>query len=363
MWFSESDNSDNLSVDCLRDHYTPLYKLIFLCFALTCTIYNCFVGLYLQICNIVYNIRMNLKDAINLFLSDLKRKGYSSKTIKAYDFDLGKLSEFLCNQSESSDTSILVSSINTNDLRLWADHCLDNNNTPRTLSRKMATCKSFFRFLVIESIVDVNPADRVSLPKTPKKPPSALSQDEIRQLINAPVPDERDYLRNKAILLLMYSAGLRVSEIVSMKMEQLLLERQAVRVRGKGAKDRILPLADSSRKAVIDYFLDREKKLPSSIDPKAPAFVTSKGEPMTVRMIQYMVYKYGRSAAIPLHVHPHLIRHSIATHLIEEGCSVEAVRQTLGHEDLATTSIYLKASSKFLKDEHRKYNPSDKLSE
>jgi site-specific recombinase XerD len=227
----------------------------------------------------------------------------------------------------------------------------------------MATCKSFFKFLVIESYVEINPADRVSLPKTPKKPPSALSQDEIRQLINAPVPDERDYLRNKAILLLMYSGGLRVSEIVSMKMEQILLERQAVRVRGKGAKDRILPLADSARKAIIDYFLEREKKLPNSIDPKAPAFITTKGEPITVRMIQYMVYKYGRTAAIPLHVHPHLIRHSIATHLIEEGCSVEAVRQTLGHEDLATTSIYLKASSKFLKDEHKKYNPSDKLSE
>lgn len=325
--------------------------------------YKCFVSLYLQICNIVYNILMNLKEAINLFLSDLKRKGYSSKTVKAYEFDLGKLSDFLSVQSNMPDTSIPVSSINTNDLRRWADLCLDNNNTPRTLSRKMATCKSFFRFLVVESIVEINPADRVSLPKTPKKPPSALSQDEIRQLINAPVPEERDYLRNKAILLLMYSAGLRVSEIVSMKMEQMLIERQAVRVRGKGAKDRVLPLADSARKAIIDYFLEREKKLPSSIDPKAPAFITSKGEPLTVRMIQYMVYKYGKTAAIPLHVHPHLIRHSIATHLIEEGCSVEAVRQTLGHEDLATTSIYLKASSKFLKDEHQKYNPSDKLSE
>jgi len=227
----------------------------------------------------------------------------------------------------------------------------------------MATCKSLFKYLENEYIIKDNPVSRITLPKISKKPPAALSQDEIKQLISAPQPDDTNYLRDKALLLLLYSSGLRVSEIVGLKMEQILIDRQAIRVHGKGAKDRLLPLTESCRIALIDYFLDREQKLPKTIDPRLPAFTTERGSSMTVRMIQYMVEKHGRDAGISLHVYPHLIRHSIATHLIEEGCDVEAVRQTLGHENLATTSIYIKSSSKFLRDEHKKFNPSDRLTE
>jgi integrase/recombinase XerD len=201
------------------------------------------------------------------------------------------------------------------------------------------------------------------LPRIKKKPPAALSQDEIRQLLAAPSADDPNYLRDRAMLMMLYSAGLRVSELVTLKMEQILLDRHAIRVHGKGSKDRLLPMTDACRWLLLDYFLEREKKSPKTVAPKAPAFITGKGELMSVRMIQYMVEKYGREAGISLHVYPHLIRHSIATHLIEEGCDVEAVRQTLGHESLATTSIYIKSSSKFLMNEHKKFNPSDKLSD
>ncbi|MFA6449183.1 MAG: tyrosine-type recombinase/integrase [bacterium] len=304
---------------------------------------------------------MTLNEAFDSFLSELRRRGYSARTVEAYSFDLKKLAGFISESNGVTVDSILLESVDVGLIRRWADHCLSSGNSPRTLSRKMATCKSLFKYLVNEDIIKENPVSRVKLPKIAKKPPAALSQDEIRQLMNAPGPDDPNRLRDRAILLLLYSAGLRVSELVTLKMEQALVDRQAIRIHGKGAKDRILPLSDSCRAALIDYFLDREKKLPKTIDPRMPAFVTEKGHPMTVRMIQYMVEKYGRDSGISLHVYPHLIRHTIATHLIEEGCDVEAVRQTLGHENLATTSIYIKSSSKFLREEHKKFNPSDRL--
>jgi site-specific recombinase XerD len=306
---------------------------------------------------------MTLNEAIDSFLSELRRRGYSGKTVDAYAFDLKKLVEYLFVSQNRPAEEIPIEQIDIGTIRLWADHCLTNGNTPRTLSRKMATCKSLFKYLENEDIIKINPVSRVTLPKIRKKPPAALSQDEIRQLITAPKPDDPCYHRDRALLLLLYSAGLRVSELTGLKMEQILIDRQAIRIHGKGAKDRLLPLADSCRTSIIDYFLEREKKQPKTVSPRSPAFVTENGRPMTTRMIQYMVEKYGREAGISLHVYPHLIRHSIATHLIEEGCDVEAVRQTLGHENLATTSIYIKSSSKFLRTEHKKFNPSDRLTE
>ncbi len=305
---------------------------------------------------------MTLQEAIDSFLSDLRRRGYSARTVEAYAFDLQKLSESLSEFENSTVGSIPIEKVDVGMLRRWADNCLTKGNSARTLSRKMATCKSLFKYLEKEEIIEENPTSRVTLPKIRKKPPSALSQDEIRQLLAAPRSDDPNYLRDRAILMLLYSSGLRVSELVSLKMENILLDRQMIRVHGKGSKDRLLPMTEASRTLLLDYFLVREKESPKTTTPKSPAFITEKGTPMTVRMIQYMVEKYGIEAGISLHVHPHLIRHSIATHLIEEGCDVEAVRQTLGHESLATTSIYIKASSKYLTSEHKKFNPADKLS-
>jgi len=299
--------------------------------------------------------------AVDEFLANLRRKGYSKKTIDAYSFDLGRFGEFIEDEKGEGADKIEIGSIGKDIIRRWIDRCLENGNTPRTISRKTATCRSFFKFLIEEDIIKVNPSENIPIPRTPKKVPASLSQDEIRQLICAPSPEEPDYKRNTAIIMLLYSTGIRVGELVSLKMEQVMLETQSIRIKGKGAKERVIPMTDSSRRAVLEYFVQREKDDPRNAHPKAPAFITRKGKPMTARMIQYMVQKYGREAGIITHVHPHLIRHSIASHLIDEGANVEAVRQTLGHEDLATTSIYLKTSSRFLQKEHRDHNPADRL--
>jgi site-specific recombinase XerD len=260
--------------------------------------------------------------------------------------------------------SIELDCIDNDVLRGWVDDNLSRGNKIRSVARKVATVKSFFKFLFREGLVDENPTERLALPRIPKKLPTALSQDEIRQLLNAPEPSDPNYLMNRAILIMLYSGGLRVSELVNLRIEHVNIERLHVRVPGKGAKERLIPLQIACQKAILDYLLYREEKLLDGFSPRDPLFVkkTKTGvRPINVRMVQYLVEQYGRRAGLMTHIHPHLLRHSIATHLIEEGANVETVRQTLGHEDLATTSIYLKSSSKYIFGEHKKYNPTDVL--
>ena len=303
-------------------------------------------------------------DAIQHFIRELRIRGYSRRTLDAYLFDIEKFNEYL-NISLGLDLgSIRVDAIDTQVIRGWMDDRLTSGNSTRTMARKLATIKSLFRFLYDQNFVRENPADKLKLPRIRKNPPSALSQDEIRQLIKAPDPEGKNYLMERALLTIIYSCGLRVSEAASLRIESLNMERQHLRVSGKGSKQRIIPLQDSVRRIVLEYILHRERVMPETMSAGAALFVKmgAKGPvEMNVRRIQYLVERCGREAGLLTHVYPHLLRHSIATHMIEEGANVEAVRQTLGHEDLATTSIYVKASSKFLMQEHKKFNPSDNL--
>ena len=307
---------------------------------------------------------MLLEHAIDIFLMDLRFRGYSERTIHAYSFDLEKFCIFLEDFAHKTPESMALDDLDIDMFRVWLDRKIKDGNSIKTIARKAATLRAFFKFLYKEGKIKENPTERLKIPRIPKKPPEALSQEEIRQLIMAVDPEDKDFLLDRAVLVLLYSTGLRVGELANLNLEHINLERQHIRVPGKGAKERILPLQDTVRKALLDYLLFRENEMPESLAPGQPALVKrSKSgiSPVNVRKIQYIVEKHGKKAGILSHMHPHLLRHSIATHLIEEGANVEAVRQTLGHEDLATTSIYLKASSKYLRQEHEKYNPLDKL--
>ncbi len=302
---------------------------------------------------------MDYSELTSDFKAHLRRKGYSEKTIRAYEFDVLKLIDFIHKKPDcnGNTTDFFQKKI----IESWIDECLKAGNSNKTVSRKIASCKAFFRFLQRENVIAGNPSEGIDMPKVAKKLPASLSQDEIRQLLNAPAPSEKDYLRNRAVLILLYSTGIRVSELISLTIENLSFEKNTLLIKGKGAKERVVPLTDSCRNALLDYFIERESLLPETIFPKAFVFLSRHKKQMSVRMIQYMVAKYGKQVGIMSHIYPHLLRHSIASHLVEEGCHIEAVRQTLGHEDLATTSIYLKTSQKFISDEHKKHNPSDKL--
>lgn len=304
---------------------------------------------------------INLRESKTMFLSHLLRRGMSKKTITAYDFDLSAFFLYLCDYFGYQDDATAVAIVQKTHIVSWVDACLSNGNSPRTISRKLSVLKSYFRYLHDENLIESNPAEKIMLPKARKTIPDAISQDEIRQMFEIIHPESKNSIRNRAIIVLLYSCGLRVSEITDLKIENFRIDREIIHVLGKGAKERDVPLSKMAIASIRDYLEHREMDAPDSVYPKAYLFVTPCGQKMTVRMIQYMVEKYGREAGVLSHVHPHLIRHSIATHLIEEGADVESVRQTLGHESLATTSIYLKTASKYLKDAHRAYNPADRL--
>ena len=309
---------------------------------------------------------MKFEAAVNSFLSELRRQGYSPKTISAYGFDLEKFNDYLKKLMEVDAKSIDVDAVGNEVVRGWIDENLAGGISMRTASRRIATLKSLFNFLCSEGICVANPTEKVRLPRVKKGVPDAMSQEEVRQLLNAPDPSEPNYLLERAMLMLLYSGGLRVSEMAGLKVDNINLERRQIKILGKGAKERTIPLQDSVFRAINDYFVYREENFPESMKPGEKAFLKqSRGElrHMNVRRIQYLVEKLGKRAGLLVHVHPHLLRHSIASHLIERGANVESVRQTLGHEDLATTSIYVKTAAKFLKDEHKKYNPVNDLSD
>ena len=307
---------------------------------------------------------MILSDAQQRFFRELRIRGYSERTLSAYAFDIKKFNVYLKNDMGLDPESIEVDEVDTEMIRRFIDQRIVGGNSVRTISRKLASLKSMFRFLHNERLIQENPTERLKLPRIRKKPPAALSQDEVRQLVGAPDPEEQNFHLDRALLIVLYSCGLRVSEASKLKILHLNLERHHIRVPGKGSKERIIPIQDSVRNALLEYLLHREQAMPDTMGPDEPLFLKqTKSGPraMNVRRIQYLVEKCGRQAGLMTHAYPHLLRHSIATHMIEQGANVEAVRQTLGHEDLATTSIYIKASSKFLMDEHKKFNPTDNL--
>lgn len=308
---------------------------------------------------------MLLIEAVDIFVKDLRRRGYSPKTIDAYLFDLKKFSIHLENSRKVDEASIALDEIDIEAIRGWIDHNLEMGISLRTISRRLSTIKSLFRFLFSENLIDDHiKLERIKLPRAHKKPPQVLAQEEIYELFDSRDTGDPNHLMYQSLIILMYSCGLRVGETSSLRIRDIDLPKKSVRVMGKGAKERLIPLQSAAYRSLLKYLEQREKLYPDTLAPENPLFYkeTKSGlKPMNIRRIQYLLEKRGRSAGLLKHVHPHLLRHSIATHLIERGANVESVRQTLGHENLATTSIYIKSSSKFLREEHNKFNPIDSL--
>jgi integrase/recombinase XerC len=308
---------------------------------------------------------MLLVEAMDSFAKNLRRRGYSIKTIDAYLFDLKKFSVYLKNTRNIDEASIILDDIDIEAIRGWIDNNLESDISLRTVSRRLSTIKSLFHFLFSENLIDDRiKLERIQLPRIQKKPPQVLAQEEVYELFDIQDVDDPNHLMYQSLIILMYSCGLRVGEASSLRIRDLDLSKKSIRVLGKGAKERIIPLQNAANRSLLKYLEQREKTYPESLSPDDSLFykVTKSGfKPMNIRRIQYLVEKRGESAGLLKHVHPHLLRHSIATHMIERGANVESVRQTLGHENLATTSIYIKSSSKFLREEHNKFNPIDSL--
>ncbi len=278
--------------------------------------------------------------AIRAFLAALTvQQGASPQTIRAYASDLAQFNAFAQNATnrgrpvipESIEPALISDFLAARDRK---------GEKKSSLARKLACLRSLFRHLVRVGQLEVNPAEDVRAPKLPKHLPRVLTKDDGGALMEFPGDQERDALRDRAILETLYSTGARVSELVGMNWDDLSPSEGLVRVRGKGRKERIIPLGGVALEAIAAYHAQAPAGQSSRRSPEVgPVFRNSRGGRLTTRTIARIVAKYSRQLTGGT-IHPHTLRHSFATHLLDEGADLRAIQEMLGHVSLSTTQKY-----------------------
>lgn len=279
-----------------------------------------------------------LTEYIGRFITWLAdEKGYSRHTIVNYRRDL---LEFAQEAGPQNDISSLDNSIIRNYV-----YSLNIKNKSSSVARKLSALRTFFRFLEQENVINHNPMASVSMPKQEQHIPVFLSVDEVFALLESPGTGETFAGRDRAILELLYSTGIRVSELVSSNIADIDFETGMVRVKGKGNKERLVPIGGPAQKALLAYFRQREEQLRKRLQQgkkvdKEAVFLNSRGTRLTSRSIERLIAEYGLKAGIDKPVTPHVLRHSFATHLLEMGADMRSVQELLGHASLSTTQKY-----------------------
>jgi integrase/recombinase XerD len=281
----------------------------------------------------------------------LVEKGLSKKTLESYSRDLARYHEFMLENgvaliSDSDTSSVLKHLIALRDSGLGA----------RSRARHLVSIRGFYRFLVQENIISRDPTRRVELPKIGLKLPDVLSVEEVQQLLDTPDPKTLLGARDAAMIELLYAAGLRVSELVNLKLQDVNLEAGFVRVFGKGSKERVVPIGNYARQTVTHYLETSRNRLLKNLI-SAWLFVARAGNPMTRQGFWKLLRRYALKSGLKKKITPHSLRHSFATHLLEGGADLRAVQVMLGHVDISTTQIYTHVARDHLKEIHAKYHP------
>jgi len=283
-----------------------------------------------------------------LFLRHLRvERGVSSRTLVSYRSDLLR---YLSVLKAMSKGPLDVSRGDVTDY-LWQRKA--DGVKASSLARFMASLKAFYRFLIAEERISKDPTLLLQSPRMPERLPRYLSEEEVSRLIVAAGGADPASIRLRAMLELMYGAGLRVSELIRITLDQVDLRVNFVRVIGKGNKERIVPIGERARLAIRTY-LDRRPETPASV--KA-LFVSNRQKPMSAVQFWRLIRKAARSAGITKPVSPHTLRHSFASHLVQHGADLRAVQEMLGHASIATTQIYTHVGRSHLQDAHKKFHP------
>ena len=264
-----------------------------------------------------------------VFVSQVKN--LSENTSKSYERDLKKLDSFLKDLNISN-----YSQINIETCSAWIGSLYSQNNNPRSIQRHLSSAKGFFRFLKKNNLIDSSPFDLVTAPKSSSTLPEVLSPEDVEQLLNFK-PTNMIEIRDVAIVELMYSSGLRVSETVNININDFEENKSFLRVLGKGAKTRLVPMGRFAINAINDWLKERDK-IQSNTDA---LFLNTKGTRLTVRSIQLRLKKMAVKQGLPP-IHPHMLRHSFATHMLESSGDLRTIQELLGHSSLSTTQIYTK---------------------
>ncbi|MCF7873288.1 MAG: tyrosine recombinase XerC [Candidatus Omnitrophica bacterium] len=283
---------------------------------------------------------------IDKFLNYIEmEKNYSIHTCKNYKQDLKEFEKFLKNNEE-----VDIKEIDYFILRKFLSLLNKKNLNKRTVSRKISTLKSFFKFLLRERILKNNPAVSLIYPRLDKPLPKFLTEDQVKKILKLPDTNKLLGLRDKAILEFLYSTGARVSEMVSLKKDNLDLIGGVVKVTGKGRKERLLPLGEPAIESIRNYLSSRQ-------DNQRALFLNKNNKQLGDRGVRLIISKYIKNAALSLDVSPHVFRHSFATHLLNHGADLRSVQELLGHSSISTTQIYTHISLDSLKKMYQKTHP------
>jgi len=287
-------------------------------------------------------------------------RGASKNTTSAYRRDLTLYAAFLKDRGIVSPDAITRDHVTQ-----WMAAMREGGAAPSTIERRVAAAKSFHRFLVREGVTVNHPTAALPLPKVPQRLPDVVSIDDVDRLLSQPFPDGPVGHRDRAMLEVLYGCGLRASEIVGLDLRDTDLKEGFIRVFGKGSKERVVPVAGAALRALEEYLAHgrpylRTKKGARRQDPDA-LFVNVRGGRMTRATVHALVHAYG--GRVGLDIHPHTLRHSFATHLLEGGADLRSLQEMLGHSDITTTQVYTHVDRSHLREEYLSTHPRARIRE
>jgi len=303
-----------------------------------------------------YKIPNSVKERYFVFLK--LEKSLLENTFEAYKLDLKKLEDFLV-EEKFDYKDVKLENLQSFAAEI-AKFCKKEVCCARSQARIISGIKSFYKFCVLEKLLESSPAELLEQPKLPLHLPEVLSLEEIEKIIAAIDRSQPIGHRNVAIIETLYGSGLRVSEVVTIKLSDLYLDEKYMKITGKGSKQRLVPLSDKTLEQII-FWLDIRKKM--QIKPKNEdfLFLNRRGAQLTREMVFIITKQLAKDAGISKKISPHTLRHSFATHLFEGGANLRAIQQLLGHSSIITTEIYTHLSIHFLREEIISYHPRNKI--
>lgn len=280
-------------------------------------------------------------------------RGMAANTIVAYLYDVGLLNSFLADFHKKKS----ITEVNIIDLKEFIDFIVGLDMGPYTQARVISSIKAFYKYLIIENIVVDNPSEMLESPKLGRKLPDVMTQDEVNRIINTVDLSQNEGERNKAIIETLYGCGLRVSELINLKISNLHFKEQVIVVTGKGNKQRLVPVSEPTKKQITTYLTQVRPLMPISGSSSDILFLSSRGNKLSRQMIFYIVKKQVKAAKVDKNISPHSFRHSFATHLVQGGADLRVVQELLGHVSIITTEIYTHLNTEDLRKEILQYHP------
>jgi integrase/recombinase XerD len=291
-------------------------------------------------------------DRIRPFLDHLAiERGLSPRTLDAYGRDLVRLLDFLGARGVGRPGEATPG-----DLREFVYHLKDQGLQATSIRRNLSAIRTYYSFLIAEGLVVTDPTERLEAPGIWRRLPDVLSRAEIERLLESPNMGERLYWRDRALLEFAYASGVRVSELIALRLRDLDLDEGFAIVFGKGAKERMVPVGQSALRAIRVYLRELRPSLERGAG-QGVVFLNNRGTPLTRMGVWKILRGHVEGAGIEKRVTPHTLRHTFATHLLEGGADLAAVQEMLGHVDISTTQIYTHIDREYLRDVHRKFHP------